>query len=374
MNAGDLPAAMTPGSSTVVRIGRAPFLLLGMLSLLAGLWGGIARLGWPLGPVPAGAITYHGPLMLAGFLGTVIGLERAVVAKSPWTYAAPLFTGSGSLLHLAPGGADAGGTLVALGSLVMTAALARSAWNLPVHWTAAQLLGALCFAAGSVLFATGEPFAHVLPWWQAFLVLTIAGERLELSRLLQPSGTALRLFAGLVALLVAGAVAQSLDGTGLGPRLSGASWLGLALWLGRWDLARKSLSRPGLPRYVAAAILAGHAWLGVAGLLALGFGGVAAGPGYDAVLHALLLGFVFSMIFGHAPLIFPSVLGLPIAFRARFWLHLSLLHAGVLLRVASDLVAWTGGRTSGGLLSAAAILLFLFQTAGSLTGPAEDTG
>ncbi len=45
MKAGELPAAMTMASSTGIRIGRAPFLLLGMLLLLAGLWGEIARMG-----------------------------------------------------------------------------------------------------------------------------------------------------------------------------------------------------------------------------------------------------------------------------------------------------------------------------------------
>jgi len=47
------------------------------------------------------------------------------------------------------------------------------------------------------------------------------------------------------------------------------------------------------------------------------FGGVLVDTaGYDAFLHAVLLGFVFAMIFGHAPIIFPAVLGIRIPFAA----------------------------------------------------------
>lgn len=371
----ETPAAgIERGSPRGVRIGRAPFLLLGMLSLLMGLWGGLARLGLQIGPVPAEAIALHGPLMLAGFLGTLLGLERAVATRKPWAYSAPLFTGIGSLLLIATAGGAFARSLVALGSVAMAASLLQSLLRLRARWNATQLLGALSFATGSVLFATGEPFPHVLPWWQAFLVLTIVGERLELSRLLEPTTSALWLFGGIAGLLLLGAVLQSAGWYAAGVRLSGISWLGLALWLARWDLARKSFRRPALSRYVATAVLVGHAWLAAAGALAIGFAGVGAGLGYDATLHALLLGFVFSMIFGHAPLIFPTVLGLPIVYRPRFWVHLGLLHAGVLLRVTSDLFTWSEGRLWGGSLNAVAILLFLIQTVSSLGRKAEASG
>jgi hypothetical protein len=74
------------------RIGRAPLLLMGMGCLVAGVWGGLVRL--PLNmPLPGGnakGLSFHGPLMVCGFLGTVIGLERAVGLRRWWTYVAPL--------------------------------------------------------------------------------------------------------------------------------------------------------------------------------------------------------------------------------------------------------------------------------------------
>ena len=57
---------------------RFPLMALGLLALLTALWGGLVRLGWawPL-PWPTLFIA-HGPLMVCGFLGTLIGVERAV--------------------------------------------------------------------------------------------------------------------------------------------------------------------------------------------------------------------------------------------------------------------------------------------------------
>jgi hypothetical protein len=102
--------------------------------------------------------------------------------------------------------------------------------------------------------------------------------------------------------------------------------------------------------------------LGLSGLLSLSFGGVVAGFHYDAILHAVFVGFVMSMIFAHAPIIFPAITGKPIPFRAVFYLHLALLHLSLLLRVGSDLIYWLPGRQWGGLLNVVAILLFMVNT------------
>ena len=73
---------------------RLPLLLLGALGLGAGLWAGLARLG-----VGSPLVTplAHGPLMVSGFLGTVISLERAVAARKQWAYLGPLSCGLGTL-------------------------------------------------------------------------------------------------------------------------------------------------------------------------------------------------------------------------------------------------------------------------------------
>lgn len=343
------------------RLERVPLLALALLSLLAALAGGLARLGLPL-PAPAAAVTWHGPLVLAGFLGTLIGVERASAA--PWRAAwlAPLLTGLGGLAVLASGASAPARAALAVGAAsffgVMLAALAR----IRTPSFAVQGLGAAAFAAACALWAVGASVPTVVPLFAAFLVLAIAGERLELSRVAAPPAGAMRAFYAVSALLLAGA-AVSFPAPDAGARLQGLAWLALALWLARFDLARRNLRRPGLPRFMARTLLSGYAWLGAAGLLALAFGAEAAGPRYDAIVHALFLGFVFAMIFAHAPVIFPAVLGLAIPFRPRFLAHVVLLHAGLLLRVASDLAGWEAGRRAGGLLNTLAILLFLASTA-----------
>jgi hypothetical protein len=81
-------------------------------------------------------------------------------------------------------------------------------------------------------------------------------------------------------------------------------------------------------RFVALSLLAGYAWLAVAGACWLVFGaagltGVGAVAAHDTMLHALFLGFVISMVFGHAPVILPAVLRLPLPYHAWFYAHLA---------------------------------------------------
>ena len=57
---------------------------LGMISLIIGLWTGLSRFGWDLPELRTGLLEFHGPLMICGFLGTVIALERAVALLKSW--------------------------------------------------------------------------------------------------------------------------------------------------------------------------------------------------------------------------------------------------------------------------------------------------
>jgi hypothetical protein len=130
----------------------------------------------------------------------------------------------------------------------------------------------------------------------------------------------------------------------------------------RQDIARRTVRQDGLPRFIAICLLSGYLWLGVSGIFAVLFGGVMVGPIYDAMLHALFLGFAVAMIFGHAPIIFPALLNRPVPFRQGFYVHLGLLHVSLLLRMGGDLAAWWPGRQWGGLFNAIAFLVFLANT------------
>jgi hypothetical protein len=83
-------------------------------------------------------------------------------------------------------------------------------------------------------------------------------------------------------------------------------------------------------------------------------------------LHAVFVGFVIAMIFGHAPIIFPAILGAQIRFYPAFYAHLTLLHLSLALRIVGDLANLYDLRKWGGLLNGVAILLFLGMTAYSI--------
>src|SRR5215471_2492725 len=218
--------------------------------------------------------------------------------------------------------------------------------------------GALAWAIGNGLWYADWPFNRVVPWWIAFLGLTIVGERLDLSRFQKPSRWSSPLLYLALVLFGGGVILTSFRQIP-GERVTGFGLLALAAWLWRFDLARRTIKQPGLPRFMAACLLAGYIWLAIGGLLMAIFSPLESGFRYDAVLHSLFLGFVFSMIFGHAPVIFPAVMMVQPCFRPTFYSHVVLLHLALVLRVGADLAKWATGRQWGGVLGALAIALFL---------------
>jgi hypothetical protein len=343
---------------------RFPLLALGIASLFCGVWAGLLRFGWGLPAGRANLIELHGPLMVFGFLGTVISLERAVALRRAWGYLAPAGTIAGVALLFA-------GLRQGIGELVLLLAgcvlVGLFVVILRAHTTASAatlLLGALLWVIGNALWLHGDPLVQVVPWWAGFLVLTIVGERLELAAMSRLTTIGRALFAALTLLFLAGLALSTAD-VDNGVRIAGVALAGYALWLARYDIARQTVRRPGLPRFVALALLPGYVWLAVGGVLWLRDGAAVAGFAHDAELHAIFLGFVFSMIFGHAPVIFPGVLGIAIPFRRFFYLHLTLLHVGLALRVGGDLAGSFGAARWGGLLNATAIGLFLIATIAS---------
>lgn len=362
-------------------IHRVPLLAGALGVLLLGLWAGLLRVGWPWPAVPAMAVAYHGPLMVGGFLGTLIGLERAVALRSWWTYAAPIASVAGSAALLAGLPPHVGQGLLALSSAVLVAAFVRIVRQQPAVFTVVMGVAAVAWLVGNVTWITGQFIPTAVPWWVAFLVLTIVGERLELSRFLPRTPARQPTFVAAAGIYLAGVVTGWWR-PGLGWAIAGVGLLALAAWLVTYDLARRTVRQQGLTRFAAACLLSGYFWLAVGGGLAVWYEvagplflgmPLIAGMAYDAVLHAVLLGFVFAMIFGHAPIIFPAVLGIRMEYRPRLYSHLVLLQASVLMRILCDLGGWWSGRQWAGLLNVCAVLLFLFNTALSVRRRSEPT-
>ncbi len=348
-----------------VRWARVPLLALGMVALAAGLWAGLLRLGWDW-PTPRPSLAVgHGPLMVCGFLGTLISLERAVALERGWAYAAPLLAGLGGALLVLGVGSWHGPLLITAGSVVLVLIFGVVLRMQMQPFAVVMALGAGAWLAGNAVWLGGAAVADVVAWWMGFLVLTIAGERLELSRMLFHAPRVERLFLGLAGVLVA-ALGLTMAAPDAGMRGLGVSFVALAVWLARYDVARHTVRQTGLTRFIAACLLSGYVWLAVGGVLAVVHGGVVAGLAYDALLHAVLVGFVFSMIFGHAPIIFPSVLGVPVFYRPALYVPLALLHASLVLRLAGDLAGVLALRRWGGLLNALAVVLYLGLVVASL--------
>uniref|UniRef100_E6QPL7 Uncharacterized protein n=1 Tax=mine drainage metagenome TaxID=410659 RepID=E6QPL7_9ZZZZ len=341
---------------------RLPLLILGFVSLIIGVLAGLARLGWNV-PLPsAQLLLLHGPLMVSGFLGTVIGLERAVAMGHRWAYAGPLLSGLGGIAFLIGLPFFIGATAITLGSAVLFAGTTLIMLRQRELFMLTMVLGALSWLVGNLLWLAGTPVPGVVTLWINFLILTIAGERLELSRFLPPSPVAKRVFAGILVMLLAGSF---LSGTGTGIILYGVGLLALALWLLRQDIARRTVKEQGLTRFIAVCLLSGYAWLAAGGITLLVAGGLT-GVAYDAVLHTILIGFVFSMIFGHAPIIFPAVLRVKMPYHWTFYLPLLVLHASLLVRLTGDGLGLPELRSLGGLLNAAALVLFVLSTVSSV--------
>jgi len=340
---------------------RPLLLAAAVVVLLAALWAGLIRLGWQWPSIQPTLPMAHGPLMVAGFLGTLISLERAIGLGKWWAYAAPIFVLSGAL-RLAVGGSDwFGPLLITLGSAVLLAVLLEI-WRIqPALFTATIMSGSVVWLVGNLLWLIGWRVPTIVLWWAGFLILTIVGERLELSRILRLSSTAYALFFASILLFGTGLIGVLIR-FDLGVRLTGVGMIAQSLWLLRYDIAWRRLKAGGQARFMAISLLIGYGWLAISGLLALINGGYMAGPRYDSVLHAIFLGFIFSMIFAHALIIFPAVLGFAMTYTPRFYSHLLLLHGGLLLRLVGDLAPWWSGRLWGGLLSGIAILLFLGNT------------
>jgi hypothetical protein len=358
-----------------MRQGRRPhgrwLLLLALavpIALVAGIAGGLLRAGVAL-PAAGGdwlgtAAVSHAFLMICVVLGTVIAIERAVAVGHPLAFLGPVLSAGAGIAQLA-GAGQVAAWLIAAASLAFVAVNVVIVRRQRAAHTGLLLLGAGCWALGCLGYATGVPLNEV-PWWFAFLVLTIAAERLEMTRLMRRRPGASVALCAILAALLLGAL-----GSGV---LFGLALAALAIWLLLFDIARRTVRTHGLSRYMAVCLLLGYGWLLVAGLA---WAGASRGwPWRDAALHGLGLGFVVGMVFGHAPVILPAIARIKLKFGPAWYLPLALLQGSLAVRLF-------GGRPAAGAAgNALAIAAFAvtvigaalaFQHSPSRQGPLHGT-
>lgn len=334
------------------------------LALLAGLDAGLLLLGLPAPVTTARLPEVHGMLLVLGFVGTLISLERAAALGRWYGFIAPALLGIGGVLLVV----DPVPLIVAK-AVVASGAAAFVLLYIPLwrrQYDAAlltQLLGAGLALAGAVLWIGQDTFARIVPWLVGFLVLTIAAERVELARITMGPKAGIRLLLhawAMTAALVVGLVFPH-----AGAILLGVVLLSLVGWLIVHDVARRTIRATGVTRYMAACILAGYVWLAVAGLVLL-LGEPTGQAAYDAVIHAVFLGYTFSMIMAHATTILPAVLRIPLPYRPAFWAPIALLQVALIVRVwFGDGLRMPMAWQIGGVLGVLALLLFLLTAVSS---------
>lgn len=338
---------------------RLPFIALALLSLAAGLWTGLNRIGWDFYVTSASA--HHGAVMVGGFLGTLISLEKIIPLRRKLLYVIPFCSA-----------ASVGAFVFGYGKVAMILLVAASAglflvfaFYLTVQRSQIYLLmlaGAGAWFVGNFFLLTRTSYPLAFPWWAAFALMVIVAERIEIMRFLPVSATQKGM---MVALLLFFIPAISFGFHGVGRYFAGVVLVGVAAWLLRFDLISVTLRKKGLTQYVAVALLCGYIALLLSGVFFIFFDNNLFG--YDIVVHTFFIGFVFSMIFAHGPIILPGVLGIiakPFHRVLYFWLVI--LHISLLVRLAGDVLLFSEMRLYSGLLSAVAIVGY-FATMAILT-------
>lgn len=347
---------------------RALYLVPAALALLAGTNAALLLLGVPAPITTSRLAEVHGYLMTLGFVGTLVALERSVALKRWWGYLSPAALGLGSILLIS------NVPLVAAFSSCFIGLVAMCLNYIPL-WRRnrdvsilIQLLGSVAAASATLLLIAGLPIRILVPWLSVFLILTIFGERLELARIsLSPRDDATLFTASL--LLILTLTLSLLWPTAATPAF-GLVLLGTTAWLASKDVARKLIGATGQPRFMAACMLGGYAWLGVAALVWM-TGPAFQGPRYDAVIHSVFLGFTMSMIMAHASTILPAVIRRPLPYRVAMWVPAALLHLSLLTRIwLGDFLSNPLALTIGGVLNVVAILgFFAVALVSSILGP-----
>lgn len=333
---------------------RIPFLVLALLSLLTGLGAGLGRMGWDLPGLAV--IPHHGAIMVGGFLGTLIILEKIIPLKIKWLYLFPLMSAGSVAAYLF--------SLPALSGILLISASAGLTLAFLLYLlrekTAIYVImagGALCWLCGNIVLFTTYHYTQAVPWWIAFILLIITSERLELMKFLPVKNRHRRI----LYCLLAGVLAGCIHILPYHHIILGSSLIAISLWLLKFDLIRITLGKTGLTRYVAFALLSGYLSLFVSGTLLLLSGNSAL---YDSLVHSFFIGFAFSMIFAHGPIILPGVMGISVKpYHRILYAWLFLLNSSWIIRGIFLSAGLMEGRRYSGILTAIAILAYFASLA-----------
>lgn len=338
--------------SKTISIKKQYFILpIVLISLILGIWTGWQRIGWDL-PL-ANYSGVHGSFMVGSFLGTLICLERTVTYRNKKFLLLP-FVCSLSFLFFMIQQPKISYWILLLSGIGLGYIYFKLYLQFNEIYLLIMLCGALCWSIGNGILIKTSFYPQAVTWWIAFLFFTITAERIELSRYLQLSVTRKVILLILLAVFIIGIFVPFHD---IGGYIIAFSFIGTSVWLLVNDMASRSIIKEGQHRYSGILLLTGYVWLAVSGFF-MAYGSYW-GLLYDPTLHTFFLGFVFSMIFAHAPIILPGVLGLPIKpFNKYLYFWFYLLQISLIMRMTCIITADLNLKQIGGLLNGIAILGF----------------
>ncbi|PIQ23195.1 hypothetical protein COW36_19155 [bacterium (Candidatus Blackallbacteria) CG17_big_fil_post_rev_8_21_14_2_50_48_46] len=326
---------------------------LGGVTLLLGLISGFLRLEW-FAFAGAERLQYHGVWMICGFLGTLIGLERAIHSEFKAAVLIPLLAvlGSALLIFQSPFTAALMYGLSCLMHLVIYCQ--KQKYFFPSSLL--NLLALLAWAGGIILWLSGRSFRLIGIIWVLFPLLTILPERWNFQTKQKSWSDVIFLSFALNLGLFWPLLLFFPD---LILRLQGLSLcgLGICLWLKDADL--KSSKQNSWNIYFALNLSFAYFWLIFSGFVLVSQGAyLLQNASFDGYLHGIFLGFVMGMIFSHFPKVIRLILNQEFSFHPIFYLPWSLLQLGLLLRFSlifqTEIVFWKWG----GSINLLAIVLF----------------
>lgn len=343
-------------------------MLLALFSLLAGLDAGLIRIGWDI-PFTSLAV-HHGAIMIGGFLSTLIALEKVIPLKQKIYYAIPVVNAL-SLLMVIPELHTIGLIFLFAGGTGLLLIFGRYLMLHPRDLSNQLMLaGSLQLLVGHTLLLHTRFYPSAVVWWMGFILFVIVAERLELSKFLPVTSQLKQL---LILLLLLFPISLVLPHHSIGKYIAGISFMGIGIWMLRFDIIRIGLRKSGLTKYNAVALLTGNIWLILTGLLFM-FLKDDALMGYDSLVHAFFIGFIFTMIFAHGPIILPGVLGsIYKPYHPILYVWLTVLHLSLLTRVVANALFLSSLKAYTGLFTGLAIVLFFVTLAALMFGKKHES-
>lgn len=334
------------------RIFQPQFLLpLVLLGLLGGITGGWIRFGSPVIPIASAGMN-HGLLMVGSFLGTLITIERAMVLKKKVWLAIPFLTGLSSLFFLT-GMIQVGLYLLLAGSLGLGIIMHLQSVRHPHFHTYLLYGGAMFWFIGNFMTWRSGLIAAGTTWWMGFLLFTIVGERLELSKFLPVPPWAKKALAIHLLLVFIGLLVPFHT---WGNELLGLGILLIAVWLWVFDIAKVNVKKTDQFGYLGIGLRTGYLWLGAQGIILFALENHPLF--YDLMLHTFFLGFTFSMIWAHAPIIIPTIFGIrDTPYHPILWVSWTLFQLSLVGRILFSLIEVYEFRKAFGVANGYLILI-----------------